>query len=222
MNASGRSTVSSFDEIFKSESRVLSSKTYDKGRLLGAISGICFSWLKINSPDNGDGINEAIALQFAETVLETRFDWKPEDITYFFKTVVKRQDLPEFRIFGNKVTALKLGEMLVGYENLRAEARETSIKQFKEISEPRHNIDPKPYTTEILERLKYKPEPKQEMINENNRFIQDCIIEFDKLYDEQQKGNLNHIKLVDYVGRKFDLTDYLRYRMEEKFQKLSK
>lgn len=68
-----------------------------------------------------DVIN-ATADAFAVDIVESRLDWKYQDIEMFFKTIRRRQDLPEFKVMGNKVTILKLNEMLAAYEAMRCDA----------------------------------------------------------------------------------------------------
>lgn len=88
----------------------------------------CRQFLDLNSPAEN---NKELAVQFAEDIIETRPDWKIEDIKYLFKFIRQRQDIPELKLFGNKITGIRLMEMVVTYENYKSEGRERVVAETK-------------------------------------------------------------------------------------------
>ena len=113
-----------FIDVLKVKTRLLAALFMIKAELALHINKVCFAWLNINSPSPD---NAGYSRQFTDVIMETRLDWKPEDIELFFKTVISRQDLDDFKIMGNRITAVKLCSMLPQYEELRAIEREKII-----------------------------------------------------------------------------------------------
>lgn len=106
-----------------------------------------------------DTIN-ATADAFAVDLVESRLDWKYQDIEMFFKTIRRRQDVPEFKVMGNKVTILKLNEMLAAYECLRSDAI-VEIKQKEKYIASEHVEYGKgdEIAQQILDKLQAKGKP---------------------------------------------------------------
>lgn len=180
------------------------------------ISSICFKFLRINSTGE---MNDLISQQFADMIIRTRYDWKLAEVQTFFNTILDRQDIEGFRVFGNKITALKLSEMVCTYEELRSEAREGIIKQSK-ASEPteRLNIasieEAKVYIDKIFENV--KPIKKVCHPTEKNNaywIVQEYLEEFDRLFNSQQ-NTCEGIRYVVVGGERYDIDKYLRLRME--------
>lgn len=202
-----------FIDVFKSENKVISSPVYDKAELALYINKVCFAWLNINSPSPD---NAGYSRQFTDVIMETRLDWKPEDIELFFKTVISRQDLDDFKIMGNRITAVKLCSMLPQYEELRAIERENHYKTtYKPEITEKGNVDYQKYTKKILKRLntnKYEYAP----VGRTDK-AQEWIRDFDKLYNERLKTDPlceeEKMRFVIIDGGKMGLDDYLKYRL---------
>lgn len=113
---------------------------------------------------------QLIAQAFAEDVMEIRLDWKAEDVAVFFKTVRRRQDLPEFKLMGNKITILKLSEMANAFEALRADeiaSRHRTIPQQVQQSKI-HDVIAEERLNEMHQRLCDKLKNKEA---DHNGFI---------------------------------------------------
>lgn len=109
-----------FDLIFSTKSKPFCHVVNEKD-LLQSIMKITQRFLVVNFPDN-NAID--ISLQFSVDIMDSRPDWNLLDILYFFKFIRQRQDLPENKIFGNKITPLKLMELTAVYEERKSIARE--------------------------------------------------------------------------------------------------
>jgi len=119
----------SFTTIFETKSKPFCNVT-DERKLLQSIMKLTQRFISVNFPD----VNaQDVSLQFAVDITESRPDWNLIDILHFFKFIRQRQDLPENKIFGNKITPLKLMELTAGYEENKSIARE--IWQKKQISQ---------------------------------------------------------------------------------------
>lgn len=112
----------SFELIFETRSKAFCNIPEAKeGELLGSIVKLTQRFISVNFPD----VDAAgVSVQFAVDVINVRPDWNMLDILNFFKFIRQRQDLPENKIFGNKITPLKLMELTAGYENQKSIARE--------------------------------------------------------------------------------------------------
>lgn len=213
--------MNSVAEVFESQAPTFASSRTDKRVLRLYIANKCLEFLSVNSPDPG---NALIAEQFSEDIIETRYDWKPQDIELFFKTVRQRQDVPDFNVFGNKVTALKLNSMVICYEELRIKEREAWLeKKYKNPERmEKPPVDVKKYTTAILDRLSANKEPVKPSIapESKNDEIQSYMKDFDRLHYEQCKTSAEQekasIKYVVYDNEKLDMTEYLERRIENK------
>lgn len=226
-------SVTSFDDIFQSPSKVL--KYQDRGDLLKFIVLHTLNFLNVNSPDPN---NAPIAAQFAEDIADTRWDWKPEDIEYFFKFIRRRQDIPECNILGNKITALKLASIVPVYEDWRCRQKEDNIAQSKKESKKPLAPSAQKIVEEIVNRLKTPPipiehrksvpipeikdeTPEQKLFREttnksieNEKLMDEWILEFDALNKKQ--GNLGRtggIRMVLYKDQELDINDYLKEKL---------
>lgn len=110
----------------------------------------CVTFLTINSNGDNTGL---IARQFAQDIFETRPDWKTEDIDYFFKFIRQRQDIPECKIFGNKITGIKLMELAVIYEDYKSQERERMIKEQASFKLPSEDFNPTMTSKEIADHI---------------------------------------------------------------------
>jgi hypothetical protein len=119
----------SFDLIFSSQRKPFCN-VGNESELLSSISKLTKRFIDVNF---GGENSTDIALQFSIDIVEVRPDWNILDILNFFKFIRQRQDLPENKIFGNKINSIKLMELTAVYEENKAIARE--IWQKKQISE---------------------------------------------------------------------------------------
>jgi hypothetical protein len=150
--------VSSIREAIKSSSPILRYIRNDESQsveFLKLAYKQCYQFLLLLDMDEEKA--KLIAQTFATDILETRDTWKIEDVVMFFKTVRQRQDVPEFQLMGNKITILKLSEMVFAYEGIRADESVEVHKQeaFKQIGEGVSERSQE-WALEITERLKAK------------------------------------------------------------------
>lgn len=115
----------SFTTIFETKSKPFCNVT-DERKLLQSIMKLTQRFISVNFPD----VNaQDVSLQFAVDITESRHDWNLLDILHFFKFIRQRQDLPENKIFGNKISPIKLMELTAIYEEHKSIAREIWHKE---------------------------------------------------------------------------------------------
>ena len=85
-------------------------------------------FLMANFPESAIDV---IAMQFSQDIVELRRDWNLDDIVMFFKFIRQRQDIPELKTYGGKITAIKLIEFSNYYENERCEVKEQFLLNQK-------------------------------------------------------------------------------------------
>jgi hypothetical protein len=90
----------------------------------------CYKFLQLMDVEDVKAAGMAHA--FAEDVLDTRDDWRLEDVVVFFRVIRQRQDIPEFKVYG-KVTILKLGEMMQAFDAIRAEERAEAARRLPKV-----------------------------------------------------------------------------------------
>ena len=112
----------SFEVIFQTKTIPFCNVAKDNERdLLQSIMKLTQRFIQVNFPE----VNaQDVSLQFAVDIIELRPDWSLLDILNFFKFIRQRQDIPENKIFGNKISPLKLMELTAVYENNKSIARE--------------------------------------------------------------------------------------------------
>ncbi|MCB0539696.1 MAG: hypothetical protein KDE33_19425 [Bacteroidetes bacterium] len=116
----------SFDVIFSSDTKPF-THIKDEKSLLTMITKLTSRFIKSNFVgENAD----SMALQFALDVVESKPDWRVLDILNLFKFIRQRQDIEELRIFGNKISPMKLMSLVAVYENHKSEARELYQKKI--------------------------------------------------------------------------------------------
>lgn len=109
-----------FDVIFSAKSKPFCNVT-DERKLLDNVMKLTQRFITVNFPE----VNAVdVSLQFAVDIIEIRQDWNLLDILNFFKFIRQRQDLPENKIFGNKISPIKLIELTSVYEENKSIARE--------------------------------------------------------------------------------------------------
>ena len=118
-----------FDLIFSTQRKPFCN-IENESELLSSISKLTKRFIEVNFV--GENSTD-IALQFSIDIVEVRPDWNLLDILNFFKFIRQRQDLPGCKIFGNKISPIKLIELASVYEENKSIARE--IWHKKQISE---------------------------------------------------------------------------------------
>lgn len=196
----------------------------DPDRLEKEIALICFSFLKVNS--TGDN-HDAISQQFASDVILTRPDWKLTEVKVFFDTIRQRQDLECFKVMGNKVTSIKLMEMVGCFEFIRAEIREQRIKEINQDNEQPVNLVGKfDQIYKHIDSLKPKKEPVNHLMRsqEEKEFeervvkaigygvTEDHIAEFDKLWMAKERRNGNGERVIEIDGKLMTGVDYFAFK----------
>jgi len=112
----------SFEVIFETKSIPFCNIQEENEReLLQSIMKLTERFVRVNFPDVSA---QDVSLQFSVDIIENRPDWNLLDILNFFKFIRQRQDIPENKIFGNKISPLKLMELTAVYENHKSIARE--------------------------------------------------------------------------------------------------
>ena len=206
--------ANNFIEIFKSQLPVLSSDKYTRMEVEAFITAQCLKFLQVNSPDAS---NHLLAEQFAEDVMETRLDWKPEDINMFFRFIRQRQDLPQCRIYGNKITGIKLSELITVYEDHRAEERESFINSQKEQEKAPMNLTVLHALNNVLNKFKpVESKPREE--TESEKLIKSWVAEFDKIYNAKYRDTKDSIRFIIQNGKKMNIDQWLKFKMEETIQ----
>lgn len=95
-------------------------------------------FLMANFPESAIDI---ISMQFSQDIVELRRDWNLDDIIMFFKFIRQRQDIPELKTYGGKITAIKLIEFSGIYENERCEVKEQFLTKQKSLKIERSEKD---------------------------------------------------------------------------------
>lgn len=161
-----------FEVIFQTQSKPFCNVTDEKS-LLESIMKLTQRFISVNFPEVSA---VDVSLQFAVDIMESRPDWNLLDILHFFKFIRQRQDLPENKIFGNKITPLKLMELTAGYEENKSIARE--IWHKKQISQ-------QVYGTQE-QRLLLSSGERKEQLPKDTRFSELAKVIADK---EKQKSD---------------------------------
>lgn len=194
------------DEVFNAKVPIISSKAYNKRDLFTYIANKCKDFLDENSPTTN---NADLSIQFAEDVTETRLDWKPIDIDLLFKTVRQSQHIESFKVYGGRITSLKLGEMVTAYEDLRSQQFEVWNKTRWTTPNPEVKVSEVGLKTlaEIKSRLFKEPQksrtPEE---SEQNKLVQQWIKDFDRIRAGSKFGEVN--------GQMMNIDEYLKHRIE--------
>lgn len=119
----------SFELVLKTDSKSFLSQKNEEPELLGIISQLAARFVSVNFPDtNADDVS----FQFAVDVIETRPDWNILDVVYFFKFIRQRQDIEDTKVWGNKITPVKLSSLMAVYEEHKSQAREQLHRKEEE------------------------------------------------------------------------------------------
>ena len=197
----------------------------DPDRLETEIAMMCYMFLKINS--TGDN-HDIISQQFAGDIILTRPDWKLPEVKVFFDVIRQRQDKECFKIMGNKITSLKLSEMVGCFDAMiRAELREAKAKvHLKEDSSPVDlkgkfdkiygHIDSLKPKKVIVNHLLRSQEEKdlEERIMQAGYYVHgvDHFANFDDLWKVEERRNERNERVIEIDGRVMRSTDYFAFK----------
>lgn len=208
-----------FSDVLQSISPNFQSlvKSGDPGIAI-AITKIAIDFLTLNS--TGDNI-PAIARQFSDDVIETRPDWKIDDIYYFFKFIRQRQDLPECQIMGHRITPLKLMELVGVYEDYKSQERERQHKANRIIDNQDINPDKvsPEQVSENIKKILSSFKPQKEAIrptlekSDSEVLHNKLFAEFDALYIVSGLS-INGVRFINLSGRKITAEEYVNEKMK--------
>lgn len=197
-----------FSLIFETKSKPFCNVA-DERKLLQSIMKLTEMFLKTNFTDCE---TENIALQFAVDLTDLRSDWSLLDVLHFFKFVRQRQDLPENKIFGNKISPIKLMELTAVYEENKAIARENwkkeqissqvfgTIESRKQLQIGTGENHKDTRFAELAEKLNEKLKMDKEKIYQNaektKKFLQDVEVHWNEQTALIDKGEITEQQAV--------------------------
>lgn len=196
----------SFITIFETKRKPFCNVQNER-ELLQSIMKLTQRFISVNFPD----VNaQDVALQFAVDITDSRPDWNMLDILNFFKFIRQRQDLPENKIFGNKINPIKLMELTAVYEEQKSIAREQwmkteTSKQLYSSSEDRlllgsggENELPKDSRfCDLAKKILSNEKQKSEKIYENTkRFLQDLERHWESQIELVKSGNITEEEAI--------------------------
>lgn len=200
---------------------ISNTPTFNSGRyyepdLLVEIISATIEFLDVNS-DNGPDKNLKIGNAFANHIIRTRSDWKPQDIPALFNFITDRKDIECNKVYGNKIMLQHLITSANAYEDERIEAREILHEQRKSKEREHDFIEPinNPHLREILDRLNKKTEPKPIEPRTEPDHVQDALMDFDQLFFQSGKV-INGIRYVELNGIFASQDEFLKTKNERK------
>lgn len=169
----------------------------------------------VNS-ENTQQANELIAAQFAADIIETRLDWRIEDIKYFFKFFRQRKDIPECCILGNKITADKLMQAVNAYEVERADERAKTYKT--KYVEPNEPLPLSKEAIEIINEIKQRNiKPYDYTVKDysgDDKVINDIMREFDEIFKQADTGTtIKGKRLINHNGVIMDAEQFVKWKL---------
>lgn len=179
------------------------------------INNECLMFLNVNS-ESPIGWNTQIAKQFAEDILETRLDWRIEDIKYFFKFFRQRKDIPECCILGNKITADKLMQAVNAYEVERADERAKTYKT--KYAEPNEPLPLSKEAIEIINEIKHRNvKPYDYTVKDysgEDKVINDIMREFDEIFKQADTGTTIRGKRMIMINKAvMDAEQFVKWKL---------
>lgn len=213
-------------EVFKSTNPCIEAlvKQNSVAEVKKAIHSIIYDAMVLMFPEQSEVL--AVSLMFAEDIVDTRPDWKSNDIDLFFKFIRRAQGNQEDKLFG-KISILWLNQMIPKYEDYKSEEREKMHQELKR-STPDELPAKSEKTEEYIKSLKQilshnKPEKKEAAsspITEQQKRHNVWMRNFDKVKIKKpiySEGGvpLPFIDYYDNIGRKWkrvDITEYLMFK----------
>ncbi len=152
---------------------------------------------------------DATANQFALDIIDLRRDWNLDDIIMFFKFIRQRQDIPELKTYGGKITAIKLIEFSGIYENERCEVKEQFLTKQKSVKIERSEKD------ETSSKLfaTFGKELLEKQIQQQNKEREDKLERAIKTNQYHKENELKALELKELLdsGEIDDLDFSIRY-----------
>ena len=212
-----------FEIIFQTQSKPF-CVVENESDLLKGIVKLTQRFISVNFPDV-DSV--AISLQFAVDIISTKPDWNLLDILNLFKFIRQRQDLPENKIFGNKISPIKLMELVTVYEENKSIARE--IWHKNEISREVHGTKEDRLMigtsaqkligsdetfkdtrfAEIAKKITDKEKEKSDKIYLNAAKTKQFLKDMEKHWDQQMDLVFNH-----KISEEQAIINHQKYRLE--------
>lgn len=193
--------------VFESPLPVISSKRFNRNDLHEFIALQTINFLELIQP--GDKTNAPTAAVFADDIIHTRYDWRIEDVIYFFQFIRRRQDLSDLNIFGNRLTIIRLNQMVNSYEMARCDNRvnylsekynaknEIDIYEVRNLTSTPEQVSS--HISKITESLKTHKTRLNESFPKSDTEIlhQSLLCEFDTLFQScgQIKNGIRFVKL---------------------------
>lgn len=120
-----------FNAIVKSSEPVFKTivKAGESVRLAKTISGIAAIFFTDNFPEQDN--TSDLAFLFSQQIIKREPTWEVGDAVNFFNFIQMRQDLPELKIYGNRITPIRLMEMVSVYNEHKAIEMEKVIAEKK-------------------------------------------------------------------------------------------
>ncbi len=181
------------------------------------IAGATSNFLHLCSDGENIGL---ISKEFAKDIIETRPDWKVDEIDFFFKFCRQRRDLTD-KSFGNKITLLKLMDFVFMYEDYRSQERELLLKEKRLKEDPNEpfKLADEPIKKQSLSKIydMLKPEykiPVSREFAQAENVVQGWMKEFDHLYSKngiETKGQ----RFIKFEGKKINIDGYLNLKLAE-------
>lgn len=174
-----------------------------EGEILSHVFRLTQRFLMVNFPETAIDLT---ASQFSQDIIALRRDWNLDDIIMFFKFIRQRQDIPELKTYGGKITAIKLIEFSNYYENERCDVKEQFLSNQKNVKVVKSDSDEtvnKLFATfgkELQEKQNTAIEKERKgkieravKTNQYHKENEDKLMELKELLD---KGEINDIELV--------------------------
>ena len=152
---------------------------------------------------------------FAELIITGYPHWKLADVSNFFKWFLQNQHIGELQITGNKITYLKLAQVIPLYELNRIDVilSKNSTSGDNNTNRTGVSVEAKKVIGQILNRIKpaYGIRELSAEELEQQRITTSILAEFDKLWADQ---NTHHsgIRYVTLSGVIYYITDWEKER----------
>lgn len=153
-------------------------------------------FLMVNFPES---MIDATASQFSQDIVDLRRDWVLDDIIMFFKFIRQRQDLPELKTYGSKITSIKLIEFSQYYENERCEVKE-QVLIYERNRELEINNFIADFGKELSEKISIaenvKREERAKEVRKVNEWHKQNEIKLKELKDKVKLGELEEMEML--------------------------
>ena len=207
----------SIKDCINSPMPVISSSKWEQSFINRFIVDATLRFLMANSETTNEQ-NVIIADQFATDIMETRQDWRPDDVVYFFKFFRQRKDIPENCVIGNRITNDRLMQSVYAYEAERADERVKVYKakyEEKETDKMPSCESAKSIVAEIKNRINAQQAQqfaKRELTDEE-KLHQSIFSHFDDLFKADPVIR-SGMRFVNYAGEVMSQEMFLAYNLK--------